>query len=76
MVTSAGYSERQLLTDLSLVLKEIWSLFKMTQNLLKTLYLGKELTPEEHADIPHYRAELHYHVLYKNLQVIGLNQCL
>ncbi len=48
----------------------------MTQNLLKTLYLGKELTPEEHADIPHYRAELHYHVLYKNLQVIGVNQCL
>lgn len=42
----------------------------MTANLLKTLYLGKELTPEEHADIPHYRAELHYHVLYKTIQVM------
>jgi hypothetical protein len=43
---------------------------KMTTNLLKTLYLGKELTPEEHADIPHYRAELHFHVLYKTVQVL------
>ena len=41
----------------------------MTSNLLKTLYLDTELTPEEHADIPNYRAELHFHVLYKTVQV-------
>lgn len=47
----------------------------MTSHLLKTLYFGTELTPEEHADIPHYRAELHFHVLYKNIQV-GLQSSL
>jgi len=40
----------------------------MTQNLLKTLYLGKELSEDELQDIPNYRAELHFHVMYKNAQ--------
>jgi len=40
----------------------------MTQNLLKTLYLGKTLTEDELQDIPNYRAELHFHVMYKNAQ--------
>jgi hypothetical protein len=44
----------------------------MTTNLLKTLYLGSTLTDEELKDIPNYRAELHYHVLYKSLQVFFL----
>ena len=41
----------------------------MTQNLLKRLFLGKELTEEEAKDIPHPRAELHFHVMTKCAQV-------
>ena len=36
---------------------------------LKNLYLGSELTDEQMKDIPYPRAELHFHVLYKNIQV-------
>ncbi len=42
---------------------------EMTQNLLKRLLLGKELTDEEAKDIPHPRAELHFHVMTKCAQV-------
>ena len=41
----------------------------MTTNFLKHLYLGSELTDEQMAEIPNYRAELHWHVMNKNLQV-------
>ena len=35
----------------------------------KNLYLGQELSEDEFKDIPNPRAELHFHVMYKNLQV-------
>jgi hypothetical protein len=41
----------------------------MTSYFLQNLYLGTKLTDEQLADIPHYRFELHYHVLYKGAQV-------
>ena len=41
----------------------------MTSHFVNAMLLGKQLTAEEHADIPHYRAELHVHVLYKSIQV-------
>lgn len=47
---------------------------KMTLNLFKTLYLGSELTNEEYENIPNYRFELHWHVLYKNLEVRKLER--
>jgi len=40
----------------------------MTVNLVKSLYLGTELTEDELQDIPNYRGELHFHVMYKNAQ--------
>ena len=36
---------------------------------IKNLYFGQELSEDEIKDIPHPRAELHFHVMYKNLQV-------
>ncbi len=41
----------------------------MTQNLFTRLFLGKELSDEEAKDIPHPRAELHFHVMTKCAQV-------
>ena len=35
----------------------------------KNLYLGQELSEDEFKDIPNPRIELHFHVMYKNLQV-------
>eukprot|EP00093_Oithona_nana_P014634 14634.XXX_2847_4006_1 [CDS] Oithona nana genome sequencing. len=36
---------------------------------IKNLYFGQELSEDEIKDIPNPRAELHFHVMYKNLQV-------
>ena len=41
----------------------------MNLHFLRNLYLGSELTEDQLQDIPYPRAELHYHVMYKNLQV-------
>ena len=41
----------------------------MTANLLKTLYLDKTLSDDELKDIPFYRQELHFHVMYKGAEV-------
>ncbi len=41
----------------------------MTQNLFTRLFLGKELSDEDAKDIPHPRAELHFHVMTKCAQV-------
>lgn len=41
----------------------------MTSKYIQHFFLGKELTDDEFRDIPHYRLELHDHVLMKNLQV-------
>merc|ERR1712029_293908 len=43
----------------------------MTTNLLKALYLGQELTEEELTDIPYPRLEVHWHVMYKQVELGG-----
>ncbi len=44
----------------------------MTLAFMKNLYLGSSLSEEELKDIPNPRAELHFHVLNKNIQVQNL----
>ena len=41
----------------------------MTSYFIQNLYLGRGLSEEKMANIPHPRMELHIHVMYKTLQV-------
>jgi len=44
----------------------------MTTNLFRALYLGQDLPDENLRDIPYPRFEVHWHVMYKCVEVGGL----
>ena len=49
----------------------------MTTNLFRALYLGQDLSYEELSDIPHPRFEVHWHVMYKQVEFGGfVGMCL
>jgi len=43
----------------------------MTTNLFRALYLGQDLSDEDLKDIPQPRFEVHWHVMYKHVELGG-----